>query len=201
MRQFLFLTLLAVANVTAYADDFGSWIDVQLNHKFSNEVYSAIRIEHRTKNNMKDLDVWFVRPTIGYNLTSWLKADLSYDFLRTTTTTTHRSLLGITGTLRQGNMSMSIKERWQYAYTPDSKKAANTLRSKFTASYAIPNSIFKPYVAMEIFTDKKWQKTRHYIGTDIKLSRQSSLDVYYLWYTFADNTASHIIGLGYNLNL
>ncbi len=199
MKLFLFLTLLVVTNVTARADDFGSWIDIQLNHKFSNEVYSAIRIEHRTKNNLKDISAWFVRPTIGYNFTSWLKADLSYDFLRTTTTTTHRSLLGITGTLRQGNMSMSIKERWQYAYTPDDKKAAHTLRSKFTASYAIPNSIFQPYLAFEIFTDKKWQKTRHYIGTDIKFSSHSSLDVYYLWHTFADNEASHIIGLGYNL--
>lgn len=201
MKRFLFLALLTVANVTAYADDFGSWIDVQLNHKFSSKVYSSIRVEHRTKNDMKDLDVWFVRPTIGYNLTSWLKADLSYDFLRTTTTTTHRSLLGITGTLRQGNLSVSVKERWQYAYTPDSKTAANTLRSKFTASYAIPNSIFKPYVAMEVFTDKKWQKTRHYVGTDIKLSSQSSLDVFYLWHTFSDKEAKHIVGLGYNLSL
>lgn len=198
----LFFAVAVCCTTSIYADDFGSWLDLQLSHKFSDKVYSSIRFEHRTKNNLNDLDVWFIRPTIGYNLTSWLKADVAYDFLRNETSTTHRSLVALTGTLRQGNLSASIKERWQYAYTPDTHTGSNTLRSKFTVAYSIPNTAFKPYVAMEVFTKKKWDKTRHYVGTEIRLNKHSSLDVFYMWYTFANkDDAEHVAGLGYHLSL
>ena len=78
-------------------------------------------------------------------------------------------------------------------------KFSHALRSYLIAQYQIGKSPFAPYLAIEMFTWDKWQKTRHYVGTEIKVSEHSSFDIAYMYYTFANKPAEHLIVGGFHL--
>lgn len=181
------------------SDDFGIWGDIQASKNW-NKFYISLRAEGRSCDMSQSLDCWFLRPTIGVKPVNWLKIDAAYDFMMLPQNRIrHDFLFSITGTLKRENLSVSLRERYMLMAVPQDHKISHVLRSYLKAQYHIGNSAFTPYVAVELFTWTKWQKTRHYVGTDIKVSQHSSFDLAYMYYTFANKPAEHVLVAGYNL--
>lgn len=186
----------------AQDDDFGVWGWVKVNKSFDNGVYAGLRGEYRLADNCSATDCWFFRPTVGYKVNGWLKFDVSYDYLQNSDVLQHRMLLGANATLKSGNFDVSVYERYVYSYTVENEKSGNTLRSKLTVSYQVPSSICKPYMAVEMFTWDKWKKTRQYVGCKFNFTEHHALDVFYMYYTFANQPAQqHLVGVGYEVKL
>ena len=123
-----------------------------------------------------------------------------YDFLHEPTADSHKALFDLTGTLTEGNLSVQLRERYIHSWTPALGGQGDVLRSRLKVQYAIPDSKFKPYLAMEVFTwGDTWKKTRHYVATTYDLNEHFQIEGYYIYYTFAGMPAEHILGIGMNM--
>lgn len=64
----LILLLFLLLPTSLYADDkddFGTWTILQLNYNRKN-LYSSIRGEYRSRDNMQATECWFIQPWVGY---------------------------------------------------------------------------------------------------------------------------------------
>lgn len=194
----LFVPIFALAQSSEH-DDFGIWGDIQATKNWD-KFYVALRAEGRSNNMSRSLDCWYIRPIIGVKPLKWLKIDAAYDFLMLPEQRIrHDFLFSITGTLKKENLSVSLRERYMMMWIQQDNKFSHALRSYLIAQYQIGKSPFAPYLAIEMFTWDKWQKTRHYVGTEIKVSEHSSFDIAYMYYTFANKPAEHLIVGGFHL--
>ena len=83
------------------------------------------------------------------------------------------------------------------------KKDRSVLRSKLTAQYNIRHCPVNPYASVDYgcglnYTANKWKFTA---GTDINLTKQHKLDVFYRYQTENDDDDpnGHLLGIGYNI--
>lgn len=132
-----------------------------------------------------------------------------------------------------GSIRVSLRERWQYTYRPETDteryyfvdypsamwtgsmdgwqatdkvrkgKGKNQLRSRLQAEYDKKGSMLKPYASMELYNSWGIEKVRYTLGTDIKLAKQHSLDIYYRFQDQRHVDESdydpdmHYLGIGY----
>lgn len=179
---------------------FGGWEHIDLTHSFrDSKWYGSLYFEHNNIQYQR-LDICFISTSVGYEFSDWLKADAAYNFMIQPEGIGHRAVVAVTGTLKKGNLSLSLRERYQHKWPPGTLPQENELRSRLKAQYAFPNSRFKPYLALEVYTWDKWLKSRHYAGTAITLNTHFELDVYYMYYLFANGQAEHVPGLGLNID-
>lgn len=205
MKKVLVVVFFVLTGLVCRAQEedscLGMWADVQVNHSFSENWYGSVRAEYRGTDNLKSTAFWFIRPIVGYKFTPWLKFDVGYDYFKKPTSLNHRALFSLTGTLKQGGLSVSVRERYIYSYNQEAGTSTNVLRSQLKAAYKVPDSMFKPYMAVELFTWAKWQKTWHFVGTQIDFNSHHGLDLFYVYATFDGKPAEHVIGIGYNLTI
>lgn len=103
----LILAMMLLPPLLGYAqqeedNSFGGWHFVEIAHKFGNsKVTGMLYFEHENY-QYKRLDCWYLRPGIRYNVLSWLKLGLSYDYLKVPDTYGHRLVPEVTGTLKGG---------------------------------------------------------------------------------------------------
>lgn len=200
----IIIELFSVTNLMAYTEEsedntFGGWEFLEVYHSFKNSKwFSSIYFEHDNY-QYKRLECWYTRLTLGYKINSWLKTDVAYDFMQEPDYITHRGLYDLTATLKQGNLSVSFRERYIHSWSPAIGKHSNVLRSRLKAQYSIPNSRFSPYLAVEVFTWDVWKKTRHYVATTYEINDNFELEGYYLYYTFVGSPAEHVLGIGLNM--
>lgn len=183
---------------TPATDDFGSWASVQATASV-NKFYLTLRGEHRSNQSMSNTECWFISANAGYKFTDWLKAEMGYERWDISRKITDKAVLIVYGTLKQGNLSATLREKYELAFTPDGS-ANSTLRSKLKTQYAIPNCAFKPYLAAEIYAWSSWKKSLYFVGTDISVSKRSSFDVFYVYSVPKGGRCTHIIGIGYNFS-
>ena len=211
------MLLLHVSSLAQERDDFGSWTDIQFNKSWTDASgaggpYVGLRGEFRSKESFSATDIWFVRPKVGYRFNNWLKGDISYDWCRSASKRQHKFLISVTGTLKSGGISVSVREMFVRVLSVEfgtSEGAgtgtgvwSNLLRSRLNAQYTIPECGIKPYLAIELFTWTRWINTRHYVGAVVPLGRHCSADLFYLYLTTAGSaSARHIAGLGINIDL
>lgn len=132
-----------------------------------------------------------------------------------------------------GSIHVSVRERWQYTYRPETTtdryyfadypsatwtgsmagwnatekvrdaKSKNQLRSRLQVEYDKKHNNIKPYASIELYNSFGIEKIRYNVGTDIKLSKQHSLDVYYRYQDQKNvddadyEPDMHYIGVGY----
>lgn len=197
----LYFTLPAMAQEEK-KNTYGGWEFIEVSYNFKKApLYASIYFEHDNY-EYKQLDCWYTRTTFGVKILPWLKADVAYDFLyEPGGVLTHKALFNLTGTLTQGNLKVSLRERYVHDWLADEGKQDNVLRSQLKAQYAIPKSHFSPYLAIEVFTWETWKKTRHYVGCTFDINKTFQLEAYYMYYTFKNAPAEHVIGLGLNISL
>lgn len=198
----IFLTLSCLGLLHAQeGSTFGGWEHMDLSHSFKNSNwYASLYFEHDNIRYQR-LDLCFVSASFGYHFSKWLKASAAYDFMIEPAGIGHRAVAEVTGTLRKGNLSLSLRERYQHKWPPGASPQTNELRNRLKAQYAIPNSRLKPYLALEVYVWDKWLKSRHYAGTTVAINTHLELEAYYMYFLFADKPAEHVLGLGVNMAL
>jgi len=206
LRKLLLLSCLcfALPALAQEAEDntFGGWEFFEVNYDFKKAPFFASFYFEHDNYQYQRLECWYTRTTLGVKVLPWLKADVAYDFLMEPGgVVTHKALLDLTGTLKQGGLKVSIRERYVHSWTPSAGKQGDVLRSRLKVQYAIPDSRFSPYLAIEVFTWDTWKKTRHYVACNYDINKTFQLEAYYLYYTFNNAPAEHVIGLGVNIYL
>lgn len=180
---------------------FGGWEFLEIYHDFKDsDWFTSFYFEHANY-QYKRLESWYARLMFGYKINSWLKTDVAYDFMQEPGFITHRAVADVTGTLKQGNLSVSLRERYIHSWSPEIGEQGDVLRSRLKTQYSIPNSRFKPYLAVEVFTWDKWKKTRHYVGTTYDINNHFEIEGYYIYYTFDGKPAEHVLGIGLNIEI
>ena len=134
----------------------------------------------------------------------------------------HRVYAGLTGSYKfSNNIKLSLRERWQYTYRPEKTvqrwdfddeawedkvrtgKGKNQLRSRFEIAYDKKRALFTPYANIELYNGWGIEKVRYTVGTDIRLSKQHQLGVFYRFQDMKQVDADeydpnmHYIGIGY----
>ena len=135
----------------------------------------------------------------------------------------HRLNASLTASKDFGKLSVSLRERWQYTYRPEQEnkrmdyqhadlgysysvkgKATNIWRNKLQLKYKA-TSLLQPYLYGEtFFGGSGFDKFRLSLGTELKLSKQSSLNVGYVYQKVYDNDDDdegnkHVLNIGYKL--
>lgn len=133
----------------------------------------------------------------------------------------HRVSASLTGSVDWGRFTFSLRERWQYTYRPEcyvpkydgddgsrkddeqvKGKGENVLRSRLKAEYNIAHSPFTPYASCELYHNGDGlDKSRWTIGSEYKISKQHSVELYYRYQDKrdADATDTHVLGIGYTI--
>lgn len=119
--------------VKAQSDDFGVWAEANIEKKLNRDLTLDAGVELRTRDDVGELDRWSAGVGLSYKLTDWLKAALSYTLLDDNNHKVnssgkkysdywgqrHRVSVSLTFSKTIGNLSISLRERWQYTYRPE----------------------------------------------------------------------------------
>ena len=196
--------LLTSVGVKAEGDDFGIWTEANVEKKVSRNLSIDAGVEMRTRDHVKTVDRWSGSIGASYKLTDWLKASADYTFLydnnekwndKQTKVASfwgvrHRFNVSLTGSVDFGNLSVSLRERWQYTYRPEKTvertkvsngkvedktyngKGKNVWRNRLQLKYKL-TSLWRPYVNGETYVaGSGLEKYRLSAGTEIRLSRR-----------------------------
>ena len=225
--------LLASVEVKAEGDDFGIWSEIDVEKKISKKMSLEGGLELRTRDNVKTVDRWSGSVGASCKLTDWLKASAGYTLLYDNNEkwndkqtkvakfwgVRHRFNVSLTGSVDFGNLSVSLRERWQYTYRPEKTvertkvsngkvedktyngKGKNVWRNRLQLKYKV-TSLWRPYINGETYVaGSGLEKYRLSAGTEIRLSKKHSFDVKYMFQKSCDDEDDegnrHIIGLGY----
>ena len=244
MEKRLIIGLLLAAftsSAHAQSDDFGVWSEANIEKKICSRWSLEGGAELRTRNNSKEIDRWSVGADASYKLTGWLKASAGYmllddhrynlndkgtkyaDFWGVR----HRFNVSLSASQTFGNLTVSLRERWQYTYRPEVTtaryyastnklkdyekgdyadnhtyrgKSKNVWRNRLMLKYKVSKMI-RPYASAESNVARSLEKIRYGLGTEIRLDKHHSLDVKYMYQKYYDEDAdegnSHILGVGY----
>ena len=205
-RTLIFVLLFCASTLCASAqqtDDnsFGGWHFVEIDHKFGDSKWTGMLYFEHENYQYQRLDCWYLRPGVRYNVLPWLKLGMSYDYLKLPTTYGHRAVFDVVGTLKEGNLSTSLRLRYLHTWKPELGTEDNELRTRLIVSYKIPDTRFMPYMAVEIFTwGNIWRKSRHYVACTYDLTKWMQAEAFYM-ITFRNQTPEHILGFGMNFNI
>ena len=202
----LILAMMPLSPLSGYArqekdNSFGGWHFLEITHKFGDsKVTGMLYFEHENY-QYKRLDCWYLRPGIRYNALSWLKLGLSYDYLRVSDTYGHRLVPEVTGTLKEGRLSVSLRFRYLHTWKPELHTQDDELRTRLLVSYKIPNLKLIPYMATEAFTwGNEWRKTRNYVACTYDITDFMQAEAFYML-TFTKKEMQHILGFGMNFTI
>ena len=198
----------------------GLLLGAEVEKKLSRQM--SVEAGFRTRNDFKTVDRWSGGVGLGYKINKWLKADAGYSLLYDNNRekintvnewwrpsywgTRHRFNASLTVDHKfSNNIHVSLRERWQYTYRPETdtkrydfpekwtgstddwtpknkvrdSKSKNQLRSRLQVEYDKKRALLKPYASVEFYNSLGIEKVRYTVGTDIKLAKQHALDIYY----------------------
>ncbi len=181
---------------------FGGWEFFEVYYDIGKTpLFASFYFEHDNF-QYKRFDNWYTRTTFGVKILPWLSADVAYDFIQEPDCQVHRAIFDLTGSLKQGNLKVSIRERYLHNWVPAKGSQSDELRSRLKVQYAIPKTKFSPYIAIEVFTwGVTWRKTRHYVACNYDITSHVQFEAYYMYYAFNGAPAEHVIGLGLNFKI
>lgn len=137
----------------------------------------------------------------------------------------HRAGVALTGSYKWNRFTFSLRERYQYTYRTEQTaakydgddgsqkddevieaKSKHVLRSRLKAEYNIRKSGFSPFASCELYNNLSGfthEKARYTIGTEYKINKKHSLDMFYRYVDTSDDDDSnrHVIGIGYQFKL
>ena len=172
----------------------------------------------RLHNNLANFDKVVSSVGFGYKPWKFLKLEAQYGFVNERTSKTdndtgfktidwqirHRLNADITGSVRLGNVKLSLRERVRVQFRGDSVNKYEhvnpeiTLRSRLKGALKLRNDRWEPYAFAEVYTtlnavgavgnylrdpirySNYINRVRVGLGTEMKLSNSSKLDFYYM---------------------
>lgn len=229
-----FLLLLGSLNMQSQNNNPCSWMSIGVIKCLSPDFNIESIGELRTNPNFDNIDRLIWKVTATYELNDFFKFGCEYNFINThvqsSTFSDHYSIPGywysrhrlgvyVIGRYKHRNLSVSLRERYQYTYRPEKNvdrydtedsnlylkylvksNCKNVLRSRIKIDYSINNTPFSPYIFYELFhIQNGLEKTRYSNGTIFKINESNFLDIYYRFQNFckSDQNSDHIIGIGY----
>ena len=196
----------AVAQVST---DLGTWSSIHITKPFD-KAFAAVRLEHRSFEKISATECYFAMAGAGYRFNGWLVGDMGYEFWKIPSagnTTLHKAVAGLTGTLRRDALAVSLREKYELAFNAAGGSPSGTLRSRLRAQYGLSGIPLTPYLMFELFNGfngKGWIRSLHYIGAEIRISRHSAFDLFYMYHLFdksGDLSACNTLGICYMLTL
>jgi hypothetical protein len=208
-----------ISCMTLFAqDDVGSILSVDVTKKVIKGLSLTFEEEYRTRDNFGETDRFSHALELGYKPFKFLKVGGAYNLInfnheKKGWEIRHRYYFYATGSLKAGRFNLLLRERFQSTYrqgVKESAKRANPkfyLRSRVKAEYDIPKCKFEPFASVELFNtlnDPQKNKTdrwRGIVGTEFKLNKRNSFQVYYRYTNYTDeeeDSNTHLIGAGYS---
>jgi len=243
MKKLLMIIMVAsfTMPIMAQSDDAetGLWMSAEAQKKINSQWSISGEAEYRLRENLGSTDRWTLSLGTVYKPLKWLKFDAGYKFMRVLNddktsyksngvdinkwtpsywNTKHRAWASVTGTMALGRFDLSLRERWQYTYRPETTvqrydvdedewedkvkdgKAQHVLRSRVQLEYDIPRCKVEPYVSAEFYNASGGlKKIRYTVGADWKINKQNSIGAFYRYIDAKeeDDLNQHVIGIGY----
>lgn len=240
MKRIILSILIAMPLAAAAqqnSTDAGLWLSAEAVKKIDKKWSVFGGAEYRLQDNFSAPDRWNVEIGARFKPLKWLKLDAGYKLMRDYSLeetkyksdgatpnklipaywdTRHRFYAAATGSVKTGNLTFSLREKWQYTYRPSltvdrydvddeewetkevSGKARHVLRSRLEAALVVPQWAVEPYVSAEMYNMKGGlEKTRYTVGADWKLSKKHAVGAFYRYIDRKEDANSHIIGIGY----
>lgn len=236
----MMLAMTSVVSTHAQSDDFGIWTEAEVEKKINKKLTLDGSLELRTRDDgFGEIDRWSVGLGATYKLTSWLKASVGYVFLNDNNHKVnssgkkyadywgqrHRFNVSLMASQDFGDLTVSLRERWQYTYRPEKTvmrysnvdnddydygeergehtyvgKGSNKWRNRLQLKYKLTKQ-WRPYINAESTVGGSGlDKMRYAVGTEYRLSKKHSFDVKYLYqhvYKDDDEGNRHVLGIGY----
>ena len=106
----LILAMMLLPPLMGYAqqeedNSFGGWHFVEIAHKFGNSKVTGLLYFGHENYQYKRLDCWYLRSGVRYDVLTWLKLGLSYDYLKVPGAYGHRVVPEVTGMLKEGGIN------------------------------------------------------------------------------------------------
>ena len=137
----------------------------------------------------------------------------------------HRGFFALTGSYKWKNFEFSLRERYQYTYRTEQSvdkfdedgdrkadelvegKGKHILRSRLEVEYKIKKCDITPFLSYELYSGLQeamaTDKMRYTVGASYKINKKHSVNAYYRYIDHSDDdeSAGHIIGIGYKIKL
>jgi hypothetical protein len=152
------------------SNDFGIWSNLEVEKKIYPKWAVSGEVEFRSEDHSSVVDRWSIKLGSDYKIMKELKAGIAYQFLYfhdlkySDFQPRHRAIGYIQGKKKLGNISISLRERFQVTTKDESdriKANGNTdtykinpewcWRNKASFAYSIPDCKFEPSVSFESF--------------------------------------------------
>lgn len=191
--------------------DFQYWNTESISYKINDDWKIKVEEEFRFGDSAGDFYYQHTDTGITYKgLSDWLDVGVNYRlvFEEDDGDWEYEHRPHFNGTLKYkiGGFTLSDRNRFEWRMPEDSKTKWR-YRNKFTIGYPIEIDKFKitPYIADEIFVDFRAEalnRNRLYGGVKVKIIKNLSLDIFYLWQASekSDNWKSYNV-LGTKLKL
>jgi hypothetical protein len=218
-KPLILILFLFIITGTAGGQDneFSLWSGFTGKHDFNKHLEAELALVMRTTGNMAAIDQYFAEGGLtwqfndfvscgaSYRLTNKLEDDSKYHFRQ-------KFYFNIKGTLPAGKFSFSGRMMYQNAvrsYIEDENDpiSEHNARLKLKATYNPNTTPFKPFISYESFIPVaagkgfNIEKSRSAAGTEIRISRNNSFELSYIFenYSKIGKTDKHILSLNYEL--
>ena len=224
----LFLVFVGFFSASLFAGGTAVWSLVSATKKINKNWNAYVEAELRSHPNFTGgMGYFSFAVGTNYNICQYLSATATYVLIDRNTNgkytsdsyitdywgLSHRFHFSLTGKVKFGDFSVSLRERWQYTYRPEryvaqlekdmltlreaalvKGNAKHLLRSRLQLGYGIRSINLSPYVSAELFSSDKLDYVWYTVGAEYKINPQHVLDLYY---RYQDKSSLNIIGVGY----
>ena len=201
------LLLCSIFNCKAQSADYsdlGSWLAVSVSRPFNERFSATVRLEQRTKDDFQGLNQIYSRASIYYKPSDWLRIDQQFDWAYTPSGNRIRYVPGLRVSHKtERGISMYLRQWYMHTWYPGQSKASvGTLRTKAGLSHPVGEKGLTPHLDYEIFYWDAVSQHRFYAGARVRLSKETSLDLFYLYQLFPIREYGlHVTGINLAISL
>ncbi|MBS1638085.1 MAG: DUF2490 domain-containing protein [Bacteroidetes bacterium] len=198
------------------------WNTFNLKHKLFKKTSLVLTEELRLMENYTQLNLTYTDLGVEYAISKSFRATLSYRHIQKyiydqPVSFRHRMMLDLLYRKSRGRFGFSYRQRFQsevkdYGRSKMGKQSEWFSRSKFTLKYLLTKRL-SPYAAIELRYqirdprnpryDRAFHRNRYQAGCDYKLSRQTTVGLYYLMqheYNIENRTELHVLGVEFSFD-
>lgn len=214
------LVLMSTAAFTlAQKKDFGLWYSIAAEKEILKDLDLEVDANLRTYHDAGEVEEGFIDLGLGYKLTNYLSAAVSYRFTQMKEDdelfhTRHKWFADIKAKTSLGDLDVSGRVRFQQRYKTyfedeNDKESKEHLRLRVKAAYDIPGFPLNPFVTTELYlpifsrVTRTVDKQRFTGGFEYNLSKKHSVGLEYMFQRdfFPDWTDMNIISVNYSIKL